>query len=323
VPVITHPHDLLEASVFVDVEPIVGRPLQLKVEGFNFAGSVKLRTAAGLVEAAEAEGRLVEGSVVIESSSGNLGLAIGVIAASRGIPFVCVTDPRCNPTTLRLLRAIGAEAVVVSEPDRNGGYLESRLRHVRATCAADDRYVWLNQYANPANWLAHYELTAPEIAKQHPDLDVLFVGAGTGGTLMGCARYFRDNGDRVKVVGVDAIGSVSFGGPSGPRYIPGLGSSVTPPLLDPSLLGDVVHVPEPETVRWCRELASHGFLFGGSTGTVVGGAVRWLNEHDPQGALRAVAIAPDLADRYVDTIYDDVWVAEHFGDIENLGRDVA
>ncbi|MFF0745368.1 2,3-diaminopropionate biosynthesis protein SbnA [Streptomyces sp. NPDC004111] len=311
--VVSAPYEPLESQVYVDLRPTFGRELLLRVEGFNFAGSLKLRAAAGLVAAAEQSGRIGADSVLIESSSGNLGLALAMIAASKGLRFVCVTDPRCNPSTLNLLRSLGAELVVVTEQDTNGGYLRTRLEYVRARSAEDDRYVWLNQYANPANWLAHYETTAPEIAKEFPDLDVLFVGVGTAGTATGCARYFRDNGGRVKVIAVDAEGSVSFGGAPGPRAIPGLGASVRPPLLEPELFADVVHVAEEETVRRCREMARGGFLFGGSTGTVLGGALRWLDARDPRGALRAVAIAPDLADRYADTVYDDAWVARRFG----------
>ncbi|MFK0258197.1 2,3-diaminopropionate biosynthesis protein SbnA [Streptomyces sp. NPDC090445] len=311
--VVTAPYEPLENQVYVDLRPAFGHDLKLRVEGFNFAGSLKLRAAAGLVAAAEQSGRLKDDSILIESSSGNLGLALAVIAASKGLRFVCVTDPRCNPSTLNLLRSLGAEPVVVTEQDGNGGYLQTRLDYVRARSKEDPRYLWLNQYANPANWIAHYETTAPEIAKEFPDLDALFVGVGTGGTATGCARYFRDNGGEVKVIAVDAEGSVSFGGAPGPRSIPGLGASVRPPLLDPDLFADVVHVAEEDTVRRCRELARSGFLFGGSTGTVVSGALRWLGEKDPQRRLRAVAIAPDLADRYADTVYDDAWVAQRFG----------
>lgn len=311
-PVISAPHELVESDVYVDLHSVLSRRLYLKVEGFNLAGSVKLKTAAALVAAAEADGRFGPDSVLVESSSGNLGLALAVIAAGKGMKFVCVTDPRCNPATLQLLRVLGADVRIVSEPDSNGGFLRSRLEQVRRMCESDFRYVWLNQYENPANWRAHYELTAPEIAKQFPDLDLLFVGTGTGGTLMGCVKYFQDNGNRTRVVAVDAEGSVSFGGPPGHRLIPGLGTSVPPPLLDPLSPADVVHVAEADTVRVCRKLAARGFLFGGSTGTVVSGAMSWLAEHDPGGSAIAVAIGPDLAERYVDTIYDDAWVAKHF-----------
>lgn len=311
--VVSTPHEMLDSSVYVDLERVVGHRLNLKCEGFNFAGSVKLRTAAGLIAAAERDGRLWPGSVLIESSSGNLGLALGVIAASKGIPFVCVTDTRCNPTTLSLMRAAGADVVMVPDPEHGEALLERRLAYVRKRCADDPRYVWLNQYANDANWLAHYETTAREIVRHFPDIDVLFVGAGTCGTLMGCARYLRDIGSAVWVVAVDAVGSVTFGAPAARRMIPGLGTSVRPPLLDDSLVEDVVHVAEDDTIRCCRALARRGLLFGGSTGTVVSGAVSWLDRRDPGGLLTAVAVSPDLADRYAHTVYDDEWVRSFIG----------
>jgi N-(2-amino-2-carboxyethyl)-L-glutamate synthase len=136
----------------------------------------------------------------------------------------------------------------------------------------------LNQYANPNNWKAHYETTAPAILNQFPDLDVLFVGAGNTGTFMGCARFFRSQRDRVRIVAVDGVGSVTFGGPPSPRMIPGLGTGVRPALLDESYVDEVIMVPEPDTARTCHRLAARGFLFGGSTGTVVSGALGWLAE---------------------------------------------
>ncbi|MEK2479073.1 2,3-diaminopropionate biosynthesis protein SbnA [Streptomyces noursei] len=312
-PVISMPQETLESNTYIDLQPVIGRSFHLKCEGFNFAGSIKMRTAAGLIAAAERDGLLGPDSVLIESSSGNLGLAIAAIAANRGLRFVCVTDPKCNRATRSLLHALGAEVVVVSEKDGEGGHLGVRLAYVRAECARDPRYVWLNQYANQASWVSHYETTAPELAKDFPELDVLFVGAGTGGTLMGCARYFQDNGHPARIVAVDAAGSVSFGGLSGRRMIPGLGASVRPELLDPSLVDDVVRVSEADTIRCCRALARHGFLLGGSTGTVVSGALQWLRREDPERGLRVAAISPDFADRYAHTIYDDSWVIENFG----------
>ena len=95
------------------------------------------------------------------------------------------------------------------------GLVGARINYVRAVCAADDRYVWLNQYSNPSNWMAHYRRTAPAIARQFPQLDVLFVGAGTTGTLMGCARYFREWHRPVRIVAVDTVGSVSSEQPPG------------------------------------------------------------------------------------------------------------
>ena len=129
-----------------------------------------------MVTAAERAGLLQPGTVLVESSSGNLGVALSVIAANKGLPFLCVTDSRCNVATRRLMAAMGTSVHVVTEPDLTSGYLGARLSYVKRLCASDDRYVWLNQYGNPNNWLAHYQSTAPAVVRQFPTLDVLFVG---------------------------------------------------------------------------------------------------------------------------------------------------
>ena len=311
-PVISVPQAFNEEELYVDLRSIVGHPLFLKCEGFNFAGSIKLKAATEMVEAAEREGVLTPDSVLVESSSGNLGVALGMLAASKGYQFLCVTDSRCNLATRRLMVALGSQVHIIAEPDLVGGFLGARIDYVRALCASDDRYVWLNQYVNPGNWRAHYQTTAPAIAREFPRLDVLFVGAGTTGTLMGCARYFREWHRGVHVVAVDSVGSVAFGGPPSRRMIPGLGTSVRPPLLDMSYVDDVVRVEEADTVRTCRRLARRGFLFGGSTGTVVSGATNWLNRNGASG-VTAVAIAPDLGERYLDTVYQSNWVEDLYG----------
>jgi cysteine synthase A len=129
---------------------------------------------------------------------------------------------------------------------------------------------------------------------------------------MGCARSFREHRPDVRIVAVDAAGSVSFGGQPANRLIPGLGMSVRPPQLDESLIDDVVMVEELDTVRACHRLAAAGFTLGGSTGTVVHGGMSWLADHDAQD-LTAVAISPDMGRPYLDTVYNPDWVHDHFG----------
>jgi cysteine synthase A len=314
VPVISVPQAYNEEDLYVDLRAIIGHSLFLKCEGFNFAGSIKLKAAIEMVEAAERDGVLKPNSILVESSSGNLGVALSMIAASKGYRFLCVTDSRGNLSTRMMMEALGSQVhMIAGQQESNGGYLGARIDYVRALCASDDRYVWLSQYTNPSNWKAHYRRTAPEIARQFPLLDVLFVGAGTTGTLMGCARYFREWHRPVRVVAVDSVGSVSFGGPPGRRMIPGLGMSMRPPLLDESYVDEVIRVEERDTVRTCHRLARRGFVFGGSTGTVVSGASDWLSRHDAR-ELTAVAIGPDLGERYLDTIYQASWLRDLYGD---------
>jgi cysteine synthase A len=313
VPVISVPQGFNEDDLYVDLETVFGRSLFLKCEGFNFAGSIKLKAATEMVEAAERDGVLRPGSVLVESSSGNLGVALSMIAANKGYRFICVTDSRCNLATRRLMEALGSQVHIITEPDPDSGYLGARINYIHALRASDDRYVWLNQYSNEANWKAHFRTTAPAIDRHFPNLDVLFVGAGTTGTLMGCARYFRNRRRPVRIIAVDSVGSVSFGTPQGRRMIPGLGMNIRPPLLDESIVDEVVHVEEADAIRACHRLARRGFLFGGSTGTVVSGAMDWLARHD-DGDLTAVAIAPDLGERYLDTVYQTNWVHDLYGE---------
>lgn len=311
--VVSRPYDDINSGLYIDVGSILGHALVLKCEGLNFGGSIKMRAAASMMRAAVADAAFGADSILIESSSGNMGVALSATAASMGVRFVCVTDSRCNETAIAAMRAFGAHVVVLDEPDPVGGLLLARLNWIRDRLAGDSRYVWLDQYSNDANWQAHYRGTAPEIHARFPDLDVLFVGVGTGGTAMGCARYFADIGSELRIVAVDPIGSVSFGHPSERRLIPGLGAGVVPPLLDTTLVHDVVRVSEIDTIRMCRTLAGAGFLFGGSTGTVVHGARSWLAEHDPARRCTALAISPDFGDRYLSTIYNDAWVDENYG----------
>ena len=122
-PVISTPQGFNEEELYVDLEPMFGQSLFLKCEGFNFAGSIKLKAATEMVEAAERDGVLAPGSVLVESSSGNLGVALSMIAANKGYGFLCVTDSRCNLSTRRLMQALGSQVHVISEPDAVGGFL--------------------------------------------------------------------------------------------------------------------------------------------------------------------------------------------------------
>ena len=312
-PIISTPHAFHEEQLYIDLRRIVGQPLYLKCEGFNFAGSVKLKAALSMIEAAERDGVLKPDSILIESSSGNLGIALAMIAASKGYRFLCVSDSHSNPITCKVMQALGAQVHVITVPSVSGGFLGARLEFLRAKLEADSRYVWLNQYKNENNWGAHYHSTGPAIARSFPGLDVLFIGAGTCGTLTGCARYFRDRAKPVRIVAIDAVGSVTFGGAPSRRLIPGLGTAVRPAIADESLLDELLMVEEEDTIRMCRQMASHGFLFGGSSGTVVSGAVRWLEQHG-RPDMTCVAISPDFGERYIDSIYQDGWVRENYSE---------
>ncbi|MDE9365082.1 2,3-diaminopropionate biosynthesis protein SbnA [Luteipulveratus sp. YIM 133132] len=311
--VITSAEQFNVPDLFIDLTPTLGRRLLLKCEGLNLAGSVKLKAAMSMLDVAERAGTLIPGGHLVESSSGNLGVALAMASASRGYEFHCVTDTRCTPASLAMMRAFGAEVVVVSEPHPQTGLLGARLAAVSAMLQENPSWFWPNQYANEANWRGHYATTGPEILAGAGVPDVVFVGAGTCGTLIGVMRYLRDHSPSTRVVAVDSVGSVTFGTPAATRHIPGLGAGVRPPLLDPVEPDEVLLVEEAETVRAAKALARSGFLLGGSTGTVVAAAATWLARHGRDDIL-AVAIAPDLGERYLTTVHDDSWVRNRYGD---------
>jgi len=310
-PIFDHPEDLVLDDVYLDLRKSAGLPLHLKIEAFNLSGSIKVKTAVGLISDARRNGLLPAGATIIESSSGNLGVALAMVAASRGYRFICVTDPHANPACVDAIRALGGEVVVVDRRDAAGGYLGTRIAEVQRRCAeSGGELVWLNQYDSPANADAHYATTAAHVFRDFPDLDYLFVGSGTTGTVMGCARYARDHGKRTKVIAVDPYGSVTFGGPPGRRLIPGIGTSRRPSILDAAQLDDVVVCTEETAVGMCRWLARRGILVGGSTGSVVASAVAYLSQLGDR-SLTAVALSPDLGDRYLGTVFNDSWCRQH------------
>ncbi|TKD09431.1 2,3-diaminopropionate biosynthesis protein SbnA [Polyangium fumosum] len=305
------PLELRFSDVFVVLSDFLPHTaVNLKIEGFNLGGSIKMKPALSMIESLEQQGLLGPGRRVIESSSGNLGLALAVVCAVKGHPFTCVSDPNMSPQTERLIRSYGADVVIVRQRDPNGGFLASRIALIRSMVSSNPDLVWVNQYANLENPGAHLRSTGPEILAQFPAPDLVFVGAGTTGTLGGVSWYLRKHSPRTRIIAVDSAGSVTFGGPPGKRHIPGLGTSRKPEI---ALLADfdaVELVPEPDTVLMCRKLARRGLLLGGSTGTVLSAVLRW-RDRIPDGAC-VVAISPDLGDHYTDTIYDDAWVAERY-----------
>ncbi len=308
-----HPYEMVLDDVFLHLgDAMDGHDVYLKMEGLNPAGSIKLKVAVSMVEDAERKGILRPGGRLIESSSGSLGIALAMVSATKGYSFLCVTDPNTSPQSLDIMRALGAQVVEVDEPDASGGYLGSRISYIERRVAQDPLLVWLNQYANPTNWMVHERCTAAAITAELPGVDILFVGVGTAGTLMGCVEHFRKVSPDTRIVAVDAVGSVSFGSSPGPRFIPGIGASRRPEMLRAELVDDLVLVSEADTIRTCRWLARrHGLFAGGSTGSIVAAILRHVPEL-PAGSC-VVGISPDFGGRYTPTIYDDVWVAERFG----------
>jgi cysteine synthase A len=317
--------DLIFRHLFYRLPAFVGRhDVFLKLEGFNVTGSIKIKTAIELVEDLERQGvARPHETVLVESSSGNLGLALSLVCAIKGYEFICVTDPNANRSAIRGIELYGGKVIVVEERDPANGYLGSRLKRIAKILKSDPNAIWLNQYANVANKNAHAKQTGDEIAREFRRIDWIFVGTGTTGTLAGVSESLRLKFPKIKVVAVEPVGSVTFGGEPAQRNIPGIGTSVRPKLADLAKPDRIVEVSEAKTVEACLSFVrDYHLLVGGSTGTVLAAIKQLAGEFQPGDVI--VAISPDLGEKYLDTVYDPIWVdhairSEHTTDPEVVG----
>ena len=227
-----------------------------KLEALNPGGSIKDRAALAILEDALRSGAVGPRTVIVESSSGNMGIGLAQACRYHGLRFICVVDSNTTSQNTRILRAYGAEIDVVTEPDpETGELLQARLARARDLVAQLGDAFWPNQYANERNPEAHYRTTMHEISRAlQGKVDYLFVATSTCGTVRGCAEYARDHGLGTRIIAVDAVGSLIFSTEKRPRRIPGLGAGMRPPLCDLSLIDEVVHVTDWDCVESCRQL---------------------------------------------------------------------
>ncbi|MGW7426638.1 2,3-diaminopropionate biosynthesis protein SbnA [Streptomyces sp. NPDC054813] len=287
-----------------------------KLEWFNPGGSIKDRTALEMLSTRISSGEVDPAkTTVVESSSGNLGVGLAQLCRYYGMRFVCVADIRTARSNLALIEAYGGRVEMVDQPDpETGEFLAARLRRVRELVASDPHVYWPNQYGNPLNPRAH-KRTMREIAEQlDHDVDYLFVAVSTFGTLRGCAQYIQQSGKSTKVIAVDAAGSVILGGQPGRRLLPGHGAGVRSALVDLTLVDEGMRVTDLECVAACRRtVARTGVLAGASSGAVVAAYERLapkLPDHST-----SVLVFPDSGERYLDTVYNDAWVAQNLGEL--------
>jgi N-(2-amino-2-carboxyethyl)-L-glutamate synthase len=299
------------------VFPNIHFNLYAKIESLNPGGSAKDRPAINIIKHGIETKAIKPDTVIIESSSGNMGIGLAMACSYFGLRFICVVDPKTTNQNIRLLEAYGAEVDMVTEPHpETGDFLQARIDRVQYLTETVKHGFWPNQYHNEYNPIAYYQ-TMREILSALGNVDYLFCATSTCGTLRGCAEYIRDHGLQVKIFAVDAEGSVIFGGQKAKRLIPGHGAAITPALFRHGLADECVHVNDLDCVIGCRRLAlNEAILAGGSSGAVIM-AIDKVNHRIPTDSV-CVAILPDRGERYLDTIYSDEWVAEHFGDAHEL-----
>lgn len=292
-----------------------------KLELFGPTQSVKDRSAFHILTAAERDGALRPGAPIIESSSGNFGLSIGLYGSIKNHPVICVVDPRLMPYYRRMYGILGIQLRMVDGMEL-GSYQLSRIRTVKELSARiPDAYV-PNQYDNPRNAEAHYLFTGGEIIRQMArPIDYLFVGISTGGTLTGIARRVRERYPECIIVAVDAAGSPLFDPCPRPRFMTGLGSNYVSRNLDRDLVDGVVLVSDLEATAMARVLTRQEGVFAGVSSGAVTAAIWKMQYLIPPGKT-VVTLFPDSGNRYIETFYSDRWIKKQLGvSLAKLARD--
>jgi len=302
--------------------------LYAKVEYFNPGGSIKDRIAVNIIGDAERSGRLKPGGTVVEATSGNTGMGLALVCAQKGYKAIFVMPDKMSQEKIQLLTAHGARVVVTPtavEPEDPRSYYNVAKRIVSETPNA----ILANQYHNLENPHSHYLSTGPEIWEQtEGKITDLVACIGTGGTISGTGRYLKEKNPKVRVVGVDPLGSILLdawknGGKipasakASPYKVEGFGEDFIPSTLDLSLIDDVIQVTDRESFLWARKLVKEeGIFSGGSAGAALAAAVRYaqklaLENKRNIGERLVVVILPDSGSRYLSKIYDDKWMQEN------------
>lgn len=291
-----------------------------KLEAFNPGHSAKDRTALYIINDAEERGLLTPSGVIVETTSGNTGYSIAMIAAIRGYRCILAVTDKSSPDKIDMLRALGAEVHVcpASVPaDDPRSYYEVAKRIHRET----PNSIYINQYFNPLNTEAHYQWTGREIWEQTAgEITHLVACSGTGGTLSGIARYLKEKKPSVKIIGVDADGSLikkyfDTGevdkGELHPYYIEGLGKNLIPGALDTSVIDEFVKVNDTESALMARKISRTTGIFCGYTCGAAWVATQKYNQEHPFSKESVVVVVfPDHGSRYMNKIYNDQWLAE-------------
>ncbi|MEA3192159.1 MAG: cystathionine beta-synthase [Betaproteobacteria bacterium] len=289
--------------------------LFLKLESQNPGGSIKDRIALTMIEAGEKDGVLKAGSLIVEATAGNTGLGLALVASQKGYRVLIVVPDKMSQEKIFHLRALGAEVVMTRSDVTKGhpDYYQDRA----ASIAAEKGAFYVNQFANPANPLAHEKTTGPEIWRQMEErVDAVVCGVGTGGTITGLSRFFAKASPETEMVLADPAGSVLVEylqtgkfGKAGSWLVEGIGEDFLPPICDLSRVKHAYSIPDREAFQACRELLKkEGILAGTSSGTLLAAALRYCRAQKTE--KRVVSLVCDSGSKYLSKVYNDFWMLD-------------
>jgi cystathionine beta-synthase len=324
---------LIGDTPLVEVSRIDTGPchLFLKLENQNPTGSIKDRVALAMVEAAERDGQLGPGGTIIEATAGNTGLGLALVAAAKGYRIILVIPDKMSQEKIAHVRALGAE-VRLTRSDVTRGHPEY-YQDVAARLASEiPGGIYVNQFGNPANPLAHERSTGPEIWEQmRHDVDTIVVGVGSGGTLTGLGRFFNRVKPRrgVEMVLADPTGSILYEWvktgklvESGSWAVEGIGEDFVPDNADMSFVTEAFEIDDSDSFATARELLrKEGILAGSSTGTLLAGALRYCRQQTKP--KRVVSFVCDSGNKYLSKMFNDVWMAEQGFTIRAMHGDLS
>jgi cystathionine beta-synthase len=290
--------------------------LFLKIESANPGGSIKDRPALAMVEAAEREGRLKPGGVIVEATAGNTGLGLALVAVAKGYRLVLVIPDKMSREKISHLRAMGTE-VVLTRSDVGKGHPEYYQDKARRLAEETPGAIFINQFGNPANPLAHETGTAPEIyAQLDGKVDAIVCGVGSAGTLTGLSRFFAEHSPETEFVLADPAGSIlkdivekRTPAPAGSWLVEGIGEDFVPDIADLSRVTHAYSITDAESFAAARELLrTEGLLTGSSTGTALAAALIYARaQTEPK---RIVVIAADSGNKYLSKMFSDDWMRD-------------
>jgi len=293
-----------------------GADVLVKVEYFNPGGSIKDRIAADIIEDAERRGALKPGGTIVEGTSGNTGLGLAMAAAVKGYRCIIVVTDKQSREKIRLLKAFGAEVVIVPASAAPGSP-ENYINTARRIAGEIPGSLLADQFSNPVNVRTHYTRTGEEIWRQTAgNIDVFVAGIGTGGTITGIAHRLREKNPEIRIVGADPHGSVFREYKETGTFtehhsylVEGIGGDMIPDILDLGCIDEIITVPDSDSFTMSRRLArEEGILGGGSAGALVHAALQVARELPKDKVV--VTLIPDTGERYLSTFYSDEWMKD-------------